>query len=334
VSVLMPVRDAEGTLPAALESLLAQTDPDWELLAVDDGSSDGSREVLAASARRDPRVRVLAAARRGLVGALETGLAAARAPVVARMDADDVSAPERLALQRRHLETRPGVGVVGARVEFGGDPVRQAGYARHVAWTNGLLSHEAIALACFVESPLVHPSVAFRRELVDRLGGYRGGAFPEDYELWLRWLEGGVRMEKVDRALLRWNDPPGRLSRTDPRYGTEAFFAVKAGYLARWLARHNPRHPRVIVWGAGRVTRRRARHLAAHGVAIEAWVDIDPRKIGGAREGRPVLAPAALPAPGDAFVVSYVAGDDARRAIEGALRDAGRRPGVHYVLAA
>jgi glycosyltransferase involved in cell wall biosynthesis len=332
--VVLPARDAATTITAAIDSVLAQTDSAWELIAVDDGSSDATASILDAAARRDARIRVVRGPGKGLVAALEAGLAASSGDLVARLDADDVCAPERLARQRAHLESHPEVGLVASRVVFGGDPGAAAGFARYVEWMNGLLSHEAIALARFVESPLVHPSVTFRRELLERWGGYRDGAFPEDYELWLRWLEAGVRMEKLAEPLLVWNDSPRRLSRRDARYDPEAFYRVKAGYLARWLARHNPHHPSVVLWGAGRVTRRRARALAGHGIEIEAFVDIDPRKLGRPIEGRPVLAPDALPPPGRAFVVSYVGGAEARAQIEARLRAGGRRPGADYILAA
>jgi glycosyltransferase involved in cell wall biosynthesis len=334
ISVVMPVRNAAATLPAAVESVRAQSEPDWELVAVDDGSTDDSRAVLDAYAGRDPRIRVVTASRHGLVVALEAGLGAARAPLIARMDADDVCLPERLVGQRRHLETHPDVDLVACRVRFGGDPGRAGGYARHVEWINGLITHESIALGRFVESPLAHPSVMFRRTLVERLGGYREGDFPEDYELWLRWLEGGARMAKLEDTLLVWNDRLDRLSRRDPRYSTEAFFRTKAAYLARWLARANPRHPHVVVWGAGRVTRRRARELAAHGVIIDGWIDIDPGKIDRLAGGLPVRGPLALPPPGTCFIVSYVASLGARDHITRTLESAGYRPGTHYILAA
>jgi hypothetical protein len=90
----------------------------------------------------------------------------------------------------------------------------------------------------------------------------------------------------------------------------------------------------VLVWGAGRVTRRRARALSSHGVEIAAWVDIDPRKIGGALGGVPVLAPHELPPAGGGFVVSYVPAVGARESIEGALAHRGYRAGADYVMAA
>lgn len=328
ISVVMPVHNAAPTLSAAVESLLRQTEPAWELVAIDDGSTDASGAILEAYARRHRRIRVIRAERRGLVVALNAGLAAATGWLIARFDADDICLPERLAHQRRRFDSRPDVGLVASRVRFGGDPALAAGYARHVSWTNRLLSHDDISLARFVESPLAHPSVMFRRALVEHWGGYEDGDFPEDYELWLRWLESGVRMEKLAETLLVWNDSPTRLSRSDSRYAKEAFYRLKARYLARWLAVHNPHHPAVIVWGAGRITRKRVQHLVEQGITVDAFIDIDPHKIGRRIGGRPVLAPGELPAHGTSFVVSYVGGSDAREQIESSLRASGYRCGA------
>jgi len=211
------------------------------------------------------------------------------------MDADDASHPERLAVQAEFLSRRPEIGVVGALVEFGGDRASAGGFALHVDWLNQLVSPESISLQRFVESPFAHPSVMFRRELLDRHGGYRDGDFPEDYELWLRWLDAGVQMAKAPRILLSWQDSANRLSRQDPRYRPDAFYRCKAVYLARWLRRHvSPGRP-LFVWGAGRPTRKRADCLIPHGVRLRGYIDIDPRKIVRTISGLPVLAPSAIP---------------------------------------
>ncbi|OLN25337.1 Glycosyl transferase, group 2 family protein [Desulfovibrio sp. DV] len=309
ISVVLPARNAAATLPAALASLAAQTLPDFEVIVVDDGSDDGgaTRAVAAAFAGRDSRFRLLSRPHGGIVAALEAGVAAARGSAIARMDADDVCHPERLRLQARHLADNPQVGLVSCRVAFGGNSQAARGYQTHIDWCNSVTTSRDIRLGIFRESPLPHPSVLFRRELLARHGGYRHGDFPEDYELWLRWLEAGVVMDKLPEVLLTWNDPPGRLSRADPRYQTEAFFRIKAGYLARCLARINPFHPRVVVAGAGRITRRRAERLLAHGIVIEAWLDIDPDKVGKTVAGRPVVHLHDVPGPQACFVLPYVA---------------------------
>ncbi|MFM7100208.1 MAG: glycosyltransferase family 2 protein, partial [Verrucomicrobiota bacterium] len=154
VSILLPVRNGMATLARALDSLRGQTLPDWELVAVDDGSADGTGEFLQAAARRDPRIRVFSRPAQGLVPALNAGLAVARAPAVARMDADDEMLPTRLERQADWLERHPDVGLVSCRVEFGGDRASAAGYARHVDWLNAQLTPEEMALRRFVEAPV------------------------------------------------------------------------------------------------------------------------------------------------------------------------------------
>jgi glycosyltransferase involved in cell wall biosynthesis len=342
--VVLPVWNAAATLARAVASIRGQNLADWELIAVDDGSTDGSPDVLAALARADRRVRVQRQPHRGIVAALNAGLAAARGAFIARMDADDEARSERLAEQADRLQRDPTVGVVGCLVEYGGDRTAQAGYALHVDWINSLVTPEQIALNRFIESPFAHSSVMFRRELPDRHGAYREGGFPEDYELWLRWLDAGVRMAKVPRQLLIWNDPPARLSRTAARYGTEAFYRLKAEWIARWLraaAEKERRGPRphtaaspIFVWGAGRVTRRRAEHLPTHGVRIAGYIDIDPKKIGRKVGGLPVIGPGALPPRREVFVLGYVASRGARELQRATLASLGYVEGRDFLMCA
>lgn len=322
-----------ATLNAALHSVSTQTERNQEIIVVDDGSTDETLCLLHEFQRREPRLRVVARPHRGIVSALNAGLAVCRARYIARMDGDDWSYPERFRRQADYLDSHPDIGLVACRVDFGGDRQACAGYAHHVDWVNSLLAPSQIALNRFVESPLPHPSVMFRRNLTDALGAYREGSFPEDYELWLRWMEAGVRMAKLPDRLVVWNDLSNRLSRTDPRYDLHAFYRCKTSYLSRWLGRHNPRHPRITVWGAGRETRKRAEYLVAYGIDIERYVDIDPRKIGQAIHGRPVIDEADLPGPEQCFVVSYVSSRGARDDIRQRLAAAGFTEGLHFILA-
>lgn len=332
VSVLLPVRNGAATLDAALDSLFAQRGPSFEIVAVDDGSQDGTPEQLAAAARRHPELRILATrpGRSGLVAALQLAARSARAPLLARMDADDFCRPDRLRLQVESLKDDPTLDLVSCRVDWLGSQA-PGGYARHVVWLNEGLDPEQISQTRFVESPLAHPSVCFRREGFERIGGYRQGDFPEDYELWLRWLDAGARFRKRPERLLTWNDRPERLSRHDRRYRPEAFHRLKAGWLQRWLAEHNPFHPHVRVWGAGRGSRRQVAWLKRLGTIVDGWVDIDPRKIGQRVEGAPVESPAALPGAGQAFVLVWVGRWGAREDIAGRLEARGWRRGRDWL---
>jgi len=337
VSVVMPARNAAGTIARAVASVRAQTLEEWELIVVDDGSTDRTAEVVEAAAGGDARVRVMRRGREGIVGALSAGIAAASGEFLARMDADDEMYPERLDAQAAFLrrEENADVGLVGCGVEFGGDREANAGYALHVDWINGLVTPEEIALNRFVESPLAHPSVMFRRACVERWGGYRAGDFPEDYELWLRWMEAGVRMAKVPRVLMRWNDSAGRASRVEARYAEEAFYRVKAEYVARELARVSGGRE-VWVWGAGRPTRKRAAELGKWGVRIAGYVDVDAKKwtraMGGT--GVAVVGPEGMKGKEEIFVLGYVSARGARELIRGELGARGFEEGRDFLMCA
>ncbi|MEZ4653678.1 MAG: hypothetical protein R3E12_08825 [Candidatus Eisenbacteria bacterium] len=141
----------------------------------------------------------------------------------------------------------------------------------------------AIADALWIESPFAHPTVMMRRSAYRRVGGYRDRGWPEDYDLWLRMNRARISMAKLADRLYQWTDRKERASRTLPEYRTDRFLACRAHHVARHLDRRS-----TIVWGAGRDGRRAARRLLEEGVEIEAFLDIDPRKIGRRVRNRPV----------------------------------------------
>ena len=333
VTVLLPVWNgaslpltAEGEEPlrVAIRSLARQeAAPD---APVPGGSTDGTAALLDALAAEYPCLRVLHRPHEGLPGALNAGLEAARGALIARMDADDVCHPQRLALQAAWMAEHPETGLLATRVHFGGDRETARGFAHFVDWQNGLLDHEAISRNRFRDTPVSHPSVMFRRELPRLHGGYADGFFAEDWELWLRWLHAGVRMAKLPQELLVWNDPPRRATRSDSRYCEAANNQLRALWLARWLERHNPWHPRVYLLGAGKVARRRLAPLWEKGVQAAAFVDIDPKKIGQKVHGVPVIGRDGLPGPGRCFLLNALtahgADEDAARWLAAAGYDA------------
>lgn len=327
VSVVMPVYNAEETVLRALGSLRAQTIPELEIIVVNDGSTDGTMDLL----HHQHDIMLLDHSHRGIAPALNDGLAAASGDYIARMDADDLCHPTRMELQAAYLDVYSEIGLVGSRVGFGGNREKKAGYAAYVDWTNTLITPEAIALNRFVESPFAHPSVMFRREHFEQYGAYRDGPFPEDYELWLRWMANGVKTAKVDEELLTWNDPPERLSRTDPRYNIDAFYKIKSEYLAMWLEKNNPHHPDVIVWGAGRTTRKRAAILAEYGLRITHYIDLKQRIL---ECGTQVITHNDLPSPDSCFIVPMVGSRGAREKIRAFLNKRGFAEGTNCIFAA
>ena len=333
VSVLMPVYNADAYLEQALNSIQNQTFSDLEILVWNDGSTDRSTDILNAAATSDSRIRVLGTStNQGIVAALNGLLAEARAPLLARMDADDSMHPQRIEKQVALLKQHPKCGLVSCLVEHGGDEILQKGYAEHIAWLNTLRTPEEIQLNRFVESPLAHPSVMFRAELVRQLGGYLKGDFPEDYELWLRWLSTGVEMRKVEETLLLWNDPPNRVSRTSQYCSPEAFSRIKAVYLAKEINRI-AQSRQIWLCGAGRITRKRSNYLLQQGISIAGYVDVNPAMSGKTAGGFQVIAPQEIPSPQNCVVISYITNRGARTEIARMLEEKGFANGKDYILA-
>ena len=287
VSVLVPVRDAAPWLRASFASLWRQTLPNIEVIAVDDGSRDGSGEWLDREARRESRLRVRHTPRRGLPAALNTALGLARAPLVARHDADDLSHRERLARQAEHLASHPDVGVIGTRLRLFPAGAFGAGMRRWAEWHNDLLDHDAMHREALIDSPLAHGTAMIRRKTLEAAGGWQERGWAEDLDLWVRLLELGVRFAKLPRALYGWRQHPASSTRTDQRYARERFMELKIAALDRTL-----------LAGGRRAT------LLGTGASLERW-----RKALGDRvaESRDARAPAAGSFDGrPPFVLVYV----------------------------
>jgi hypothetical protein len=237
----------------------------------------------------------------------------------------------RLEAHLDHFSEDPRLVLSATRVS--GFPAHhiKAGFREYLRWQNSVLSPDDVADEIYVEAPFAHPSVAFHRNKVVASGGYRDGLFPEDYELWLRLFHEGHLMAKLPRVLLDWRDTPTRLSRTDPRYSRNAFDRLRAGFLARDQRIRGSRRP-LLFWGAGRRTRRRVDHLLRLGYSPDAWIDIDPRKIGNRILDVPVLPPDALDCRKRPFVLVYVTNHGARGLIEHDLASMGYERGTDFLM--
>ena len=321
VSVVLPAGGACPWLEPALDSVLAQTLSDLELVVVVKPEHPALHQRLAAY--RDARLRVVAGQGVDLVTRLNEGLALAQAPLVARMDADDLAEPTRLAVQVDWLARHPEVALVGSYVTSNVA-------SESVAWTNSFHAAADVALYRYVDGPLVHPTWCGRRELYLRHGGYREGPFPEDYELLLRWLAAGEVLAKIPEPLVFWRRHDASVTRTSPRCTDDAHARLKAAFLAR-----DPRlngRPLGIV-NAGRHGRDLARALLAHDLDLCCFFDLDPAKIGRkVRDRYPVLPHGALAGHRDLFVLVAKGGMADRATLRALLGGLGREEGRDYLF--
>jgi glycosyltransferase involved in cell wall biosynthesis len=328
VSVILPFYNAEGTLHRALESIAAQDLKDFECVMVDNNSSDGSRVIAEKWTLKDKRFKLVRESRQGVMFASNKGAGEAAGKYLARMDADDVALPERLRLQSDFLDENPSYGAVAGRVLHVGDPDSTKGFQRFVEWSNSICSYQEIYYRRFIEAPIVNPTAMWRRSTMEQHGMYLNGPFPEDYEMWLRWLDEGVKIAKLKERVLEWHDSEQRLTRTDPIYSDRSFYKVKSRYLASWLARENKFHPEVAVWGASRISRRRARMVEQHGIRISAYIDTKK----GRQIEKDVFYYEDLPRAGSLFILTYIRQMDNREKIQAFLEERGYAEGRDYLL--
>jgi len=304
----MPAHDAAATLPACLRSLRRQTETAWECILVDDGSRDATRAVASAAARDDPRIHVVAIPHGGIVAALEAGLAHCRAPLIARMDADDLMHRERLAAERAALEADPTIAAVGCHVRFFPRRDMTDGLRDYERWLRSIKDAAGVRADAFVECPIAHPSLMIRREVLLALR-YRDAGWPEDYDLVLRLLAAGHQIGVVPRRLLAWRDSPDRLTRRHAAYGQDRIVACKAAFLADGFLAGGTEY---VLWGHGGTGRALRRALAAHGKRPGYIVEVHPGRVGNRIAGAPVIAPEGLAELPRGRLVASVAGAEAR----------------------
>ena len=234
VTVAMAVHNGACHLPEALDSVLGQTFCDFELVVVNDGSTDETGEILGRYQQRDPRLRVIQQDKQGLALSLNTSVNEARGRYVARLDADDVALPRRLERQVDFLERNREVGLLGGAVVF----ITSAGSA-FASWQYPLDDSE-IRRKLARASAFVHPTVMMRADHLRAVGGYRRSMLgAEDYDLWLRLAE-RCRMANLAEPVLRYRIHPGQASRADLEQQTRSVLAAQAAARMRSELGHDP----------------------------------------------------------------------------------------------
>ena len=208
VSVLMPVYNAQRYVAAAVESVLGQTFADFELIAVDDGSTDRSLSILQRFADADPRVRIISRPNAGLVASLNEALAIARGEFIARMDADDICLPERFARQMAYLAAHPDCVLVGSHVVTMDQHGHLIGRMADIQFGHDAIDHALMHRGW----PMVHPTVLMRADALRQAGAYRAETWPyEDHDLFLRMAEVG-KIENLPDVLLNYRKHAASIS--------------------------------------------------------------------------------------------------------------------------
>ncbi|MFM7054949.1 MAG: glycosyltransferase [Bacteroidota bacterium] len=328
VSFLIPFYNPGNRILDCIESVLSQSGPEFEVVLVDNGSNDGAYDLVASKYRIHHRIRLAHEPNIGIAHALNTGLKWCSGQYIARMDADDICLPGRMEKQAAYLDANPSVGLVAGMVRHQGDESNE-GMAYYVEQINKLIKPEDIRNFRFIDSPFAHPSVMFRRELVELYGGYSTDAVPEDYELWLRWMDAGVIMEKINEEVICWNDFTTRLSRNHPNYSRESFESARIPFLQRWLRMNVRPDKPIFIWGGGKFSRQKAKMLEQAGTRIHGFIDVVDKSV---VDDKPVIHYTRIPPPGSIFILSSVSNRGKYQEIREHLLANGHVEAVDFIL--
>lgn len=248
ISILMPVKNAAEWLTECLDSMVGQSEEDWELLAVDDHSDDDSLLILLAYERADPRIKIRQNRGAGIIEALRMALELSSGELIHRMDADDIMPQNKLeTLKKAWLNSGKGHVITGKVRYFSGTELSE-GYLEYQNWLNALVDNNNHWQNIYRECVIASPAWMLHREDLKKCGAFAPDRYPEDYDLVFRMYEAGLTLVALDEIIHLWREHPKRSSRNSANYNQEAFFRLRIHY---FLKLHHDSQRKLLLLGAG-----------------------------------------------------------------------------------
>ncbi|MCR9285937.1 MAG: glycosyltransferase family 2 protein [Bacteroidetes bacterium] len=274
ISILLPVYNTEPYLPNCLESIQNQTETDWELIVVDDFSSDQSLKIINDFAKKDTRIKVYQNTTKGIIPALRLAFEKSKGAFVTRMDSDDKMMPRKLEILKYTL-LKSGEGhLATACVKYFADEGLKEGYQRYEKWLNGLIKNASNFDEIYKECVIPSPNWMVYREDLIRCGAFYPDTYPEDYDLCFRFYENRLKVIGNQEVTHEWRDYSTRTSRTSKTYSNNQYFELKLPYFLK--LDYNKNRP-LVIWGAGRKGKKIARLLFERKIPFH-WVCNNERK--------------------------------------------------------
>ena len=272
----MPVFNEENFIESCIESIKKQSFQDWELIAVDDFSTDQSKRILKKHAASDPRIHYFSNTEKGIIPALKLAYSKTKGTMITRMDADDIMPMLKLQSMIAHL-TKNGHGyIVTAKVEYFSDGQLGNGFIKYQNWLNRLCEKnnhfDHIYKECVIPSACW---MAYKSDL-NKISAFTTSQYPEDYDLAFRFYKAKYEIASLNDTLHLWRDHPARASRNDPNYANQNFFPLKLKY---FLELDYDPSKALIIWGAGKKGKALAQLLQEASIPFH-WISNNPNKIG------------------------------------------------------
>ncbi|GLR17952.1 glycosyl transferase [Portibacter lacus] len=268
----MPVFNEEKYLDSCIQSIISQDFKNWELIIVDDFSTDNSFQLLGQFAIKDPRISIYKNENKGIIGALRLAFRKSKGHFITRMDADDIMPVDKLSSLWSEIQLLGPGHISSGMVEYFSDDVLFQGFKDYEKWINQQFYYTSIYKECTLPSACW---MAHRSDLL-RIQAFEISQYPEDYDLLFRFYEAGYTIHGIDKVLHLWRDHSERASRNDPNYADQNFFPLKIEYFRK--IDHNDSIP-LILWGAGKKGKSLAKLLLENEMPFR-WITDNEKKIG------------------------------------------------------
>ncbi|GGG44129.1 glycosyl transferase [Croceivirga lutea] len=275
VSIVIPFKNTEAFLADCLDSICIQTYNNWEVLAVDDGSTDSSSQLVRNYSLKDPRIKIFKNEGNGIIPALQTAYKNASGKFVTRMDSDDIMLPTRLEYMVTKLEEHGTGHIAVGLVKYFSNRGISDGYDRYEKWLNNLTQLGTNFSEIYKECVIPSPCWMVYRTDFDACGGFEPQRYPEDYDLTFRFFENQLKIIPCDKLLHYWRDYDTRTSRTHEHYAQNYFLDIKIDYFLKLS--YNSNRP-LVIWGAGFKGKTIAKKLIAIDIDF-IWLCDNPKKI-------------------------------------------------------
>lgn len=276
ISILMPVKNAEAFLPETIESILKQSYTNWELICIDDHSTDNSYVTIESFVQNDDRIQLYTNSGDGILRALQTAEEKASGTIVSRMDADDLIPTDRYEKQFQLLKDKGKGHLISGKVAyFSSSKTLQDGFIRYADWLNNLCETKTHYNEIYKECVIASPSWLMYMEDFKKIGGFSDLVYPEDYDFVFRLYKNDIKVASVDNLVLYWRDHPERASRNLPQYKDVTFFDLK---WKRFLELdRNPNLP-LLLYGAGPKGKKLAKVMQSSWTEFR-WISGNKRKV-------------------------------------------------------
>lgn len=327
ISIVLPVKDTAPYLRDCLQSIIDQKFKDWELIAVNDASTDNSPQILEEFAALDSRIKVLTNPNPGLLQALRFGYSKTTGDLIHRMDSDDKMPIDKLALMHNAwIKEGKGSVITGGAEYFMDNAEVGDGFKRYANWLTEVSRTNSHAENIYRESVIASNCWLVHRDDFDTIGGFEPETFPEDYDLCFRFYQGGLKIVGLDAVLHLWRDRPDRISRNWDVYKDHRFFDLKINYF--FTIERDSNRP-LVLWGAGKNGKDLAKLILDQESNL-SWVCDNEKKIGKDIYGIRMERFEKIKDLNDPQIIIAVASPDGQKEIETLLKSWGLTAGDDY----